>query len=35
MEENGEELKEPFKSMLHRFLIQNYNYDLELDELTD
>jgi len=35
MDENGEELKEPFKSILHRFLIQNYNYDLELDELID
>ncbi len=35
MDENGEDLKEPFKSILHRFLIQNYNYDLELDELID
>lgn len=35
MDENGEGLKEPFRSILHRFLIQNYNYDLELDELID
>jgi hypothetical protein len=28
------ELKEPFHSIMHRFLIQKYNYDIELDELV-
>lgn len=35
LDENGEDLKEPFKSILHRFLIQKYNYDMDLDELID
>lgn len=35
LDDGGEDLKEPFRSILHRFLIQNYNYDMDLDELID
>ena len=35
IDEDGENLKEPFRSILHRFLIQKYNYDMDLDELID
>jgi hypothetical protein len=29
------ELEEPFKSVLHRMLIQKFNYDMDLDEMVD
>jgi hypothetical protein len=35
LDDGGEDLKEPFRSILHRLLIQKYNYDMDLDELID
>lgn len=29
------DLKEPFHSLMHRFLIQKYDYDMDLEELVD
>ena len=34
MEEGGE-LKEPYNTILSRLLIQKYQYDMDLKELTD